>query len=234
MRRAFAVGIVALGLLAVQGLNAYANYVPVLPADYSSLRSSAAGGGITASGDWGTGNLTISWVIVPPAVSASHYWEYTYTVTQSPGVPEDLLSHWLLEVSEVSPDDPDLGPLIIGGSTNFEYEGPKTWTAYFGGNPDLPVNLYAISLDPTSDLVFSFWSARRPVWGDFYFKDGSHATAWNTAIGTEPSSTPFTNWIAVPDTERGGSDGQIPEPSSLLLLVLGGCGVLVSRLRRKP
>jgi hypothetical protein len=108
----------------------------------------------------------------------------------------------------------------------------------------MPDDLYGIKFTPTdktaaSSYTFTFQSTQNPVWGDFYAKDGSGggppplvwATAWNSSFGSDPTSltTDFTPWIPVPDTEST----RIPEPSSLLLLVLGSSAVLGSKLRSR-
>ena len=264
VRRALLTAVLALGFLAFQPFGAYADVVPIppppIPVDpvyWEASRSTPDTSGIIAADGWtqANGGFLITWTIT----SQSDHWEYTYTISNNdtsktrPTDPE--LSHWILEVSPESDDE--LGPLIIPGSASFTYQGPQTWTqdaspdptdpGHNNGNSNLPVDLYGIRIlfsasrpdDDPDSYVFSFWSARQPVWGDFYAKDGKHddilAVAWNSDILTEPTlGGPFTGYIPVPDTTPGGGGGPIPEPSSLLLLILGGCGVLASRLRRKP
>ena len=248
MKNAFLTALVALGLLALQPLAAHADMVPVGPADLTGSRSTPDASGIVAADGWtdANGGFKISWTIVDPQDSLSGHWEYSYTLSNADGSAPTIpgLSHWLLEVSPVITSD-NVGGYIFDSDPAFI--GPQTWSPPPPGksNVNMPGDLYGIKFTPTdnteeSSYTFTFQSTQNPVWGDFYAKDGnqrqpdgSHiwATAWNSDFGTDPTSltTDFTGWIPVPDTEST----RIPEPSSLLLLVLGSSAVLGSKLRSR-
>jgi hypothetical protein len=234
VRRTLFAALLALGFLAFQPLSAYADFVPVPQSDpihpnddWTGSRSTpdASGEhGITGTGSWSqdNGGFEISWTIVSPQQSSSGYWEYTYTISDVDGSPLNPdFNLLILEVSPIITEDNVHGIIPY---TSIPFSGPQLWQP-----PRYPL-LYGISTGGWDPWVFT--STQAPVWGDFYAEDGVSVTAYNSDIGTDPGSTTtvFTGWIPVPDS--GG--GQIPEPSSLLLLTLGGCGVLASRLRRKP
>jgi hypothetical protein len=253
LKKGFLTALVALAFLALQPLAAYADMVPVTGSDLVGSRSSPGGltpDGLVVADGWteADGGFKISWTIVAPQDSASGYWEYSYTISDANGdIPLDKgLSHLTLEVSTIITSD-NVDSYIF--HTNQPFEGPDTWSPGNGNTQDQPADLYGIKVPPSgtdtpipdADYTFSFWSTQNPVWGDFFAADGSQrqpdgshifATAWNANFGTDPTSstTDFLGWIPVPDTE---STSRIPEPSALLLLVLGASGVLGSRLRRR-
>jgi hypothetical protein len=221
-------------LLAFRPFPAYADFVPVTSTDWTGWRTTPDQNvehGITATEDWSedNGGLKISWRIVSPQQSVSGYWDYTYTISDADGGdPADPPSLWILEVSPVITES-NVDQFISQSSWTFQ--GPQSWT-----DPNLPGTVWGIKIviDP---VIWSLSSTQGPIWGDFFTSSagegGVVATAWNSGLGTDPTlstTTDFTPWIPIPD----GGGGQIPEPSSLLLLTLGGCGVLASRLRRKP
>jgi hypothetical protein len=241
LKKAFLTALLAVGFFALQPLSAHADMVPVPASDWSgptAFRSTPDTSGIVAADGWtdANGGFKISWTIVDPQDSLSGYWEYSYTISEANGnTPTNPgLSHWNLEVSPVITSD-NVDSYIF--HTNQAFEGPKTWSGGVGNTVDQPGPIYGIKVPPggttLTNYTFSFWSTQNPVWGDFFAADGKHsgiwATAWNSSFGSDPigSTTDFTPWIPVPDTEST----RIPEPSSLLLLVLGASGVLGSRLR---
>ena len=119
-------------------------------------------------------------------------------------------------------------------------------------NPNIPGTVHGIKVDISDGLVYSFFSSKAPVWGDFYSKDGvagkgsgpaSDAdinAAWNSDfLEPDPSNAPQNGLLS----DGGGSIYRIlrpdstsvvttttpavPEPSSLLLfgLALGACAL---------
>ena len=221
--------------------------ISAIPADWTGSRSTPLGSGVIAFDGW-TDGFTVSWDITPTTESDWN-WEYSYTITTptgAEGVGE--LSHWVLEVS------PIIGSVagLISDTFTLSYDGvdeelsfagPQEWTES-GSNPNLPGSIYGIKFDipgppsPASNTyTFTFFSTQDPVWGDFYAKDGWHddvcAEAWNSGFGAMAEGASFTDWIAVPDSTGGGGNGEIPEPASLILLVLGTSAVLGRRWMRR-
>jgi len=207
------------GCLLLLAFSVAAQPVLVDPPDQAGSRTTPHTSGLVAADGWvdTEGGVRISWQITfnAPGASVPNVWSYSYTITDKDGSlinPE--ISHIILEVS------PFLNQSNVGDhvfNANAPLVGPQTWTADPNspnstspgankGNPNLPADLYGIKLN-VGQPTYSFESTQPPMWGDFYSKDGAHngivATAWNTGIGSDPdwSTTDFTNWIPVPDTE---------------------------------
>jgi len=260
VRRAFLTAVVALGFLGLYALTAHADIVPVAPADWIGSRSTPGLGtpdGIVAYDGWNADRdgLLLSWNI--QKVGANYLYSYALDDEEVSSRIEPGPLHFILEVSHaMNGNNVDQfiwdthyyytvgsGPLT---EADMAFEGPHWWYADAltpgntnsngnGGDPNLPANIYGIKFffgDPEEQdfHYFSFMSTQPPVWGDFYTKDGKQGgvvcTAWNSGIGVEGEGPrDFTGWIPTPDN--------IPEPSSLLLLVLGSSAVLGSKLRSR-
>jgi hypothetical protein len=222
----------------------------LLNVDLSGSRSTPSTGGVVASDGWmagDNGGFTISWEIT--TVGNNFLYQYTFTNFDETSPTTPGISHLLLEVSDNFMPADIWGATINGisvtavGPTTFVGTNiPATTPGDNNGNPNLPANLFGIKLelpamDPSPDpITFSFTSTRAPMWGDFYVKDGKQdgviATAWNTAIGTDPgvNTIDFTGWIAVPNTVTGVG---VPVPPTVWLMGSGLIGVGLLGWRRK-
>lgn len=190
--------------------------------------------GVVAADGWdeNNGGFKIEWLIA--LSSDGTYYDYTYTISDEDGTTPIApgLSHWILEVT------PGIGigsfsDIDVDPEGNPPVEGPKTWYAKTQPNPDMPYDIYGIKFDVGNTVTFT--STQRPVWGDFYAKDGRHsgiwATAWNAGFGSDPDPDDpdfegFTPWIPTPD-------GVIPEPSTILLVTLSFVGITALGIRKK-
>lgn len=198
--------------------------------DYTGYRTADPGDthyGIYATDGWGDatgGYFKISWVIdYDLSYEKPYKYEYTFDIPDVGG-----LSHFIIEVSrDTTVDDffPDPGEEL---KMHKEQQG----------NPGMIFDIFGIKTN-TSGLsgiqTYTIYSNRAPMWGDFYAKDGVFAGtgidiyAYNLGLGSDPTSSPFNNWIAVPDTEIP----PIPEPGTLILMILGMLGFVGIGLKWK-
>lgn len=108
-------------------------------------------------------------------------WEVTDEDPSQPGFPFKY-SYRL----SITGNSAQISHLIIEASSNFsaaDYTGLTGaivdaigWQQAGPGNPSMPENIYGIKFFPsvgTLDMQWSFYSNRRPVWGDFYAKCGA-------------------------------------------------------------
>lgn len=240
VRRVFLTAVVALGFLGLYALTAHADMVPA-PLGTGS-RSTPPGSGVISTDGWDPAALhgfEIAWDI---QMLGAQQYQYTYSFLELDGVTpvEPEADNFILEfgpgltaaqvaarISNVQGYDSVAGWQAIG------YSAVQTWTS--GTETNLPSALYGIKFGalyfPIPDLAYykvRFTWPYAPIWGDFYLSDGLHehvvCTAYNTGEGVEGETSPFTDWIPTPG---------IPEPSSLLLLVLGSSAVLGSKLRSR-
>jgi hypothetical protein len=215
--------------------------LPMVPVDLEGMRTSAPGGGITASAGWADGNFELEW---DHEVKSGHY-EYTYKIKTKgvPGAGIRMLSHWIFQISDDVPardfrefavqSNTESNPDIFGDipivAVLDTYDGTQP------GNPDMPGSIYGFKIETITgddfgpEIHIAFNSYRAPVWGDFYAKDGKEGdidvTAWNNGLAT-PSDNEI-DYIVVPDTTV------IPEPGTIILMVLGLLGLAGVGLKKK-
>lgn len=99
------------------------------------------------------------------------------------------------------------------------------WSRQF--EPGLPASIYGVKFDEGLS-TYTFFSARNPVWGNFYAKKANDGL-WNLGLETAHSSSGNTLYF-VPRPDTDSPAGQIPEPGTLLLL---GAGLLALGLIRR-
>ncbi len=201
----------------------------VLPDDWTGSRS--IGSGLEGTGAWGS-NFSISWQISQPS---SGTFFYKYMVSWSVGAP----SHVIFELSEGCASDT---AECVWGFLVDEEEPEKVDFGTFSGanpsNPNMPGSIYGVKIDRPSEAdgyVFSFYSDRMPVWGNFYAKDGKADgggdwnAVWNLGLTSDYSgSGEIIHFIARPDTV--GMPPEIPEPGTMVML---GAGLLAIGLLRR-
>lgn len=215
-------GLAAAALLAVPSAVATPVYnTPVDPADWSGSRST--GSGLTGTGPWGLTDppgFTISWNITP---QASGFLLYTYTFSW---VSKDI-SHAIIELS----NDCMAGasPCVWGFLPAVDPDDIRLYSPDDPGssNPNLPAQIYGVKVNFSgvtgNSAIFSFYSDRLPVWGNFYAKDGkdqgTDVTVWNVGLDTDyADSGQIIHFIARPDT---AAQYIIPEPGTMVLIGLG-------------
>ena len=191
--------------------------------------------GISGTGDWAT-NFKISWVIEE---QNNALWKYIYTLTTQSGASQIASSHLNLEISN--------------NATSNDFSGFNGSPVEFGVINDAgqgqPGPFNGIKLDYES-AIYSFFSTRSPVWGDFFVKDGTAKnttgknTAWNADFfDADPTTPPQDGLLSDgtggsiykllrPDTVAGGTSTpptNIPEPMTTALLGTGLLGLFFSR-----
>ncbi len=174
---------------------------------------------LVASFPWSVG-ASLSWEVSSPVDDDNWYYRYVFH-----GVLKDI-SHAIIEVSENFDRDN-----ILRASDGIDDDAPM-WYSPGTSNPYMPDYLYGIKweFDDNNTVGFALVSDRKPMWGDFYAKDGimrepepHWVVAFNSEFGND-SDNPIGNgnndgWILVPDTESE----QVPDPGTIVLL---GSGLL--------
>jgi hypothetical protein len=171
-------------------------------------------------------NTSVAWSIT----SATGGYNYDYTVRTS-GSPD--ISHFIIGLSSTCTgitSRTSTGCITILATDpveDIEISGASGFPAGGGSNPGMPANLYGIKFDTDNDpktFTVSFFSARIPVWQNFYMK-GAGVGSWNTGF----TATGTSYYIAAPDTIPMNV---VPEPSTYAALA-ASIGAVVAGARRR-
>lgn len=163
---------------------------------------STTDGSITGTGNWiVTGPTSLEWCVTQ---NPDGSWHYKYVFSH----PVGATSHFVVEASASLVADDLFGAVAGFGEVTVGVISPQS------GCPGMPESLFGIKLDGTTGNVTTveFDCTRRPVWGDFYSKDGNAGghgvnAAWNAGFtaGDRDPSDPAQDGsvqahVLVPDT----------------------------------
>lgn len=197
----------------------------------------STGNGLEGTGVWGNtpDGIKLSWVITK---DANNIFTYQYTIERTA---QGGVSHSLIETSRnFTLDDVLDGSSPIAGEPQWFYSSGST-----GDSPNMPDGgIFGVKFnygETSGSVSYTIVTARVPVWGDFYSKDGNAGgqganAIWNTGFGTDPTAadaqTNFLGWIPTPDTD---TIPVVPLPATvwagLALFGLIGVGKTVRRRR---
>jgi hypothetical protein len=186
-------------------------YTPPSPPDTGDGLFVSGPGGV----EWGSYTVTLSWTVTNADTTYPNYpWKYQYRVELS-GTQHGF-SHLVVESS----DDLTAGDIV--GLTGATLDSVKLQTVQ-SGNYNMPEDMYGIRfLPPTSgvtDMTWSFFSNREPVWGDFYAKDGGFQGVMNYAYNYNMDASGVARGFLDPDginTNRDDVDPTAPPSNGSL------------------
>jgi len=210
---------------------------------YTGTLSTAPTATLDGVGNWvDPGVTTITYTVTRE--TAADPWQYCYDFNTTA---QGGLSHIIIEVTPPDPASPEepyfTANNVLWASASWEL---KVYSPSDPGNsnPGLPGDIYGLKFagnSATSDTI-CLLSDIGPTWRDAYAKDGNAGDSgvnamWNAGfLVADPVDVPADGSVAYhilgPDSEPGGGQPPIPEPSTLALVVLGAVGGMVNRRRR--
>jgi hypothetical protein len=220
---------------------------------YSPPGPPDSGDGLFVGGEvWPDYNVTFSWEVTDEDNSFPGFpWKYTYHVTitnPTGGALQKGISHVIIEASEGVTEESFTG---LSGDAQYASTPVKLHTEQ-QGNDGIPESVWGIKFEPISDDVkfdmeWTFFSNRVPVWGDEFVRGGGGGPTpveisynYNKTNGTEKG---FLSPDVDPDVPRDTNpvglyhilrpDAVIPEPSTLLLSIIGAIGLALYASRRQ-
>jgi len=195
--------------------------------------------GLEATDGWAAEGTEIEWWVT----DFTSYFHYRYKFTLGG---QGALSHAIIETTE------DL--FTTGSLWGVFYDGesvpvcaPWVEVGEHKGcdpnelpNPNMPENVWGVKFAEFGEDngVVEFYSSHVPVWKDVFCKDGKHggeyATFWNKGFEIpDPTVGPLVEGSV--DWHILAPDGTVPEPLTVLGLVLGmsSIGAYIRRRRMK-
>ncbi|MCE5326478.1 MAG: PEP-CTERM sorting domain-containing protein [Planctomycetaceae bacterium] len=200
-------------------------------------------GGLSGTGQWMAAATspttdpewfvpTLSWTV---SQNGDNTWHYAYTLS----VAQSNIRQLIIESSAMLSKADVLNPIATVGQfarvkvDNFDYGAIST--------PYLPQSVYGIKFARAGELTLSveFDSNFAPVWGDVYARGansgGMYNTLWNGGFadedpGAAATDGSYNNHVLVPGGLSVGA-GEIPEPSTVLLLGLGSVAAILRQRR---
>jgi len=205
--------------------SAEADLIPVASADRTGSRA-----GTTANQSeitFPTNDYT-SFTIDFDVTFGGGLWTYTYHMEW---LGKDSISHFSLAASDGFNETNVFGGTTLGDMEFGVVDTPNP------ANP-IPTDLSGFKFDFGGESTFSktyiLVTDKNPVWGSFYAKvatGGVFNSGWTTTNGPldiDPVGFDKSKWIPVPDTLT-----VIPEPSSIVLVSMGGLGAIGLWARRR-
>ncbi len=206
---------------------------------------SAADGGLSGTGVWMVpaetpttdqewAVPTLSWTV---SQNEDNTWHYAYTLSVS----QSNIKQLIIESSPMLTEAGVLNPVATAGN----YARVKVDNVDYGtiSAPYLPQSVYGIKFARATgvELAVQFDSVFAPIWGDAYARGanagGMYTTLWNSGfVDSDPALAATDgsngNHVLVPGGLTFGG-GEIPEPTTMLLLGIGSVAVLLRRRRLK-
>lgn len=198
-------------VLAVLSTAALAAPIYGTPAPMSGIRSVGSGISTTDTDDWG--DVTLEWNIVDNQ-NDTRTWTYTLTGFDKPDV-----SNFTIDITDDAVDND--GFLDENAVTDFLFNGSPS-SAIDTGDKSGIAGAVKFDIGDEGTLTYTFTSNRHAIYGDFYIKGGLES-AQNTGFGDRTSEN-ATWYIATPDSP-------LPEPASMLVVMIGATGLLIRRKR---